>query len=73
MANGQRLSTTGNQGSFVVTYNGSGDVVLSNFALAGDYKANGIVDAGDYVLWRKSGQLRRSRRLCYMVLELWPD
>jgi hypothetical protein len=55
IANGQRLATTGGEGSFVVTYNaGIGDVILSSFAINGDYNANGVVDAGDYVLWRKS-------------------
>jgi len=55
VANGQRLSTLGGQGSFVVTYNAVlGEVILSSFAINGDYNVNGIVDAGDYVLWRKS-------------------
>jgi hypothetical protein len=53
VANGQRLNTLGGEGSFVVTYNaGIGDVILSSFAINGDYNLNGIVDAADYVRWR---------------------
>jgi T5SS/PEP-CTERM-associated repeat protein len=60
VANGQRIATTDNRGSFKVNYGlGSpfnpNQVVLSNFLatmLAGDYNQNGVVDAGDYVVWR---------------------
>jgi hypothetical protein len=56
VANGQRLFTTGNEGSFLVTYNSSpGSVVLSSFKLnIGDYNGNDRADAADYVTWRKS-------------------
>jgi hypothetical protein len=55
VGNGQRLSTLGGEGSFVVNYNnGTGEVVLSNFVINGDYNLNGRVDASDYVLWRKT-------------------
>jgi fibronectin-binding autotransporter adhesin len=61
VANGQRLTTIDGLGSFLVHY-GAGsafdpkDIVLSAFqaALPGDYNNNGSVDAGDYVLWRKT-------------------
>jgi len=61
VANGQRLTTTGGLGSFVVNY-GAGSlfddnqIVLSNFLAAadlGDYNFEGAVDAADYVVWRK--------------------
>jgi hypothetical protein len=41
-----------------MTYAGGdgNDVVLAPF-LAGDYNANGVVDAADYVLWRNGGPL----------------
>ncbi len=55
VANGQRLATTGGQGSFIVNYNNAnGNVTLSNFTLSGDYNGDGRVDAADYVAWRKS-------------------
>jgi hypothetical protein len=55
VANGQRLATTGGEGSFIVTYNNvAGTVTLSNFILSSDYNQSGIVDAADYVLWRKN-------------------
>jgi hypothetical protein len=57
VAHGQRLETAGGEGSFVVSYNPATDnVILSSFLanLAGDYNGNGIVDAADYVIWRKN-------------------
>jgi hypothetical protein len=63
VANGQRLTTTDGLGSFVVNY-GVGSpfdptkIFLSNFltgaGIPGDYNNNGIVDAADYVVWRKN-------------------
>jgi T5SS/PEP-CTERM-associated repeat protein len=60
VANGQRLAT--GLGSFVVNYGpgspfGAQQVVLSVFdptLLAGDYNHNGVVDAADYIIWRKT-------------------
>jgi hypothetical protein len=54
VANGQRITTEGLEGSFVVTYTGGSDVTLSNFALIADYNFNGSVDAADYTVWRNS-------------------
>jgi hypothetical protein len=62
VANGERLSDTSGIGSFVVHY-GMGSlfdphqVVLTDFQLAGllgDYNEDGVVDAADYVVWRKT-------------------
>jgi hypothetical protein len=59
--NGQRVATTDGGASFLVHY-GPGSpfnpnqVVLSDFVivpLPGDYNNNGVVDAADYVVWRK--------------------
>jgi T5SS/PEP-CTERM-associated repeat protein len=61
-ANGQRLFTSDGLGSFIVNY-GPGSafnqqqIVLSSFltgSLPGDFNHNGVVDAADYVVWRKS-------------------
>jgi hypothetical protein len=55
VGDGQRLSTTGGEGSFVVNYNTiPATVTLSNFLFSADYNGNGTVDAADYVLWRKT-------------------
>jgi hypothetical protein len=55
VGNGQRLTTTGGEGSFVVNYNfGPATVTLTDFVFTADYNGNGIVDGADYVLWRKS-------------------
>jgi autotransporter-associated beta strand protein len=47
--------------TYHITYTGGtgNDVVLLGAAagVAGDYNDNGVVDAGDYVLWRKGGPL----------------
>jgi T5SS/PEP-CTERM-associated repeat protein/autotransporter-associated beta strand protein len=56
---GQRLATVDGLGSFLVHY-GAGSafnqnqIILTAFALAGDYNNNGSVDAADYVVWRKN-------------------
>jgi T5SS/PEP-CTERM-associated repeat protein/autotransporter-associated beta strand protein len=56
---GQRLATVDGLGSFLVHY-GAGSafnqnqIILTAFELAGDYNRNGIVDAADYVVWRRS-------------------
>ena len=59
VANGQRLVTADDLGSFLVHYGAASNfapmhIVLSNFlaALPGDYNQNGIVDADDYTVWR---------------------
>jgi hypothetical protein len=61
VANGQRIGTIDGSGSFLVNY-GAGSafnvnqIILSEYqavALPGDYTHNGIVDAADYVVWRK--------------------
>jgi T5SS/PEP-CTERM-associated repeat protein len=61
IANGARLDTIDDLGSFQVNY-GAGSafnpnmVVLSNFipnALPGDFNDDGVVDAADFVMWRK--------------------
>jgi hypothetical protein len=54
-ANGQRLATEDGLGSFLVTYAANG-LFLNNFQAAplpGDFNSNGVVDASDYVMWRK--------------------
>lgn len=53
----QRVSIDGADGSFLVTL-GDHTVTLSNFllappVLAGDYNNDRIVDAADYIVWRK--------------------
>jgi hypothetical protein len=62
VANGQRLETIDDLGSFQVHY-GSGStfnpnqIVLSNFipnSLPGDFNNDGVVDAADYIVWRKT-------------------
>jgi T5SS/PEP-CTERM-associated repeat protein len=62
VANGQRLTTIDDLGSFQVNY-GSGSafsptqVVLNNFLaslLPGDFNHDGIVNAADHVVWRKN-------------------
>jgi T5SS/PEP-CTERM-associated repeat protein len=62
VANGGRLPTVDGIGSFLVHY-GAGSVfnqnqvILRAFELAtlpGDYNRNGVVDAADYVVWRKT-------------------
>ena len=59
VANGQRLTTSDGNGSFLVHYgNGSpfnpDQIVLSSFlaALPGDYNQDGTVNAADYTVWR---------------------
>jgi hypothetical protein len=52
-----RVSIDGADGSFLVTV-GANNVTLSNFSLAppvlaGDYNDDGLVDATDYIVWRK--------------------
>jgi hypothetical protein len=68
-----KISYTGNiiwtdpNASAVTSISGTGaaDVVLIGFSsvivpqgVPGDYNNNGVVDAADYVLWRKGGQLQ---------------
>jgi len=51
---GERLTTVGEEGSFVVHYNAAdATVTLGEFVLSGDYNLNGTIDAADYVVWRK--------------------
>ncbi len=64
VANGQRLATSDGLGSFIVNY-GAGSAAQSEIkswapagAFPGDYNANGVVDAADYVLWRNGGPLQ---------------
>jgi T5SS/PEP-CTERM-associated repeat protein len=60
-ANGQRLATYDDRGSFRVSYGvGStfnpNQIVLSNFLanpLPGDFNDDGSVDAADFIMWRK--------------------
>jgi hypothetical protein len=60
--NGQRVETVDGIGSFRVHYGPTSafnpdQIVLSEFlpaGLPGDYNQNGIVDAADYVVWRKT-------------------
>ena len=57
VGDGGRVGTLGGLGSFVVSYDSaSNQVVLADFLagpfLAGDYNADGVVDAADYTLWR---------------------
>jgi hypothetical protein len=52
-----RVSIDGAEGSFLVII-GTNHVTLSNFSLAppvlaGDYNDDGLVDAADYIVWRK--------------------
>ena len=52
-----RINIDGANGSFLVTIGGN-QVTLSNFllapvVLAGDYNDDGLVDASDYIVWRK--------------------
>ena len=59
---GQRLTTIDGIGSFLVHYGpgsafNQNQIVLTNFelvALPGDFNHDGLVDAGDYVVWRKT-------------------
>lgn len=57
---GERVDTAGGEGSFLVTYNSSSNMVeLSSFLassalLEGDFNNDGIVDAADYSVWRDS-------------------
>ena len=55
-ANG-RVANEGGSGSFLVTVSTT-HVTLSDFLsdLAGDYNNDGVVDAADYVVWRRSLQ-----------------
>jgi T5SS/PEP-CTERM-associated repeat protein len=62
IANGQRLTTSDEAGSFLVHY-GAGSqfnprqIVLTNFqssTLAGDFNRDGSVDAADYIVWRRN-------------------
>jgi hypothetical protein len=55
---GGRVDIDGADGSFLVTVN-STQVILSNFliappVLAGDFNDDGVVDAADYVVWRRN-------------------
>lgn len=55
VADGKRLMTLGNEGSFLVSYDAATDaVVLSDFVVGvlGDYNGDGMVDAADYSVWR---------------------
>jgi hypothetical protein len=49
LLNGQGIATTG-----IVVYGTLPPVQSPSQALAGDYNNNGIVDAADYVVWRKN-------------------
>jgi T5SS/PEP-CTERM-associated repeat protein len=61
-ASGQRLTEGNGSGSFIVYYGpgspfNANHVVLASFLPAGvpgDFNANGVVDAADYVMWRNS-------------------
>ena len=61
VANGQRVATIDDLGSFQVHYGvGStfnpNQIVINNFVanpLPGDFNDDGVVDAADYVVWRK--------------------
>lgn len=59
VANGQRLDTSGGEGSFLVTYDSTSDaVVLSDFALSaasGDFDGDGDVDGADFLTWQRNG------------------
>ncbi|WP_228714458.1 autotransporter-associated beta strand repeat-containing protein [Posidoniimonas corsicana] len=56
VADGSRLNTTDGEGSFIVSYSSElGVVTLNGFlfaGLAGDFNADGVVDAADYSVWR---------------------
>ncbi|MEX0610540.1 MAG: autotransporter-associated beta strand repeat-containing protein [Pirellulales bacterium] len=59
---GQRLTTVDGDGSFLVHYGpgsafNQNQIVLSAFEavlLPGDYNEDGVVDAADYIVWRKT-------------------
>lgn len=52
---GDRVATTGGEGSFAVVYISSiRAVYLTDFHLAGDYNADGVVDTADYTVWREA-------------------
>ena len=60
MANGARLATADGSGSFVVNYGPASafdpkNVVLSNFAVAGDFDHDGDVDGRDFLVWQRGG------------------
>ena len=55
--NGQRVTTSNGDGSFLVHYGpaspfNQNQIVLTAFELASDYNQNGVVDAADYAVWR---------------------
>jgi hypothetical protein len=59
VSNGERLLTTDGIGTFVVRYGASStintkQVVLTDFAIAGDFNGDSTVDAADFVYWQHS-------------------
>jgi hypothetical protein len=57
VSSGQRVAVDGSDASFLVTV-GASQVILSDFLLVppileGDYTDDGVVNAADYVAWRK--------------------
>lgn len=56
VATGERLDTTGGEGSFIVTYDGISDaILLSDFALSsspGDFDGDGNVDGNDFLTFK---------------------
>jgi hypothetical protein len=58
VATGQRLIVIDGSGSFLVHYGpessfDQNQIVLADFQLTGDFNRDGIVDAADYVVWRR--------------------
>jgi fibronectin-binding autotransporter adhesin len=52
---GTRTGTFDNVTSgYVVDYTTPGEIILNSMALPGDYNSDGVVDATDYIAWRKT-------------------
>ncbi len=55
VADGSRLDTLDGEGSFLVRYNGTNNsVVLSEFAVHGDFDFDGDIDGADFLLWQRN-------------------
>lgn len=54
VSSGSRLATVGQEGSFLVSYDGvANTIVLSDFLFSGDFDADGDVDGLDFLKWQR--------------------